>query len=141
MTRARARRAFPHSTRRSHRNVDSFCLTPNGIRVAYPSSALLGKLSPKVRKHVRGKVILALTANRHYSLKRVKPGTRLATVARRLRTGKGLRLGGSTWYLVAAGRSRGVLEVRHGKIQEIGIAERSLTPGRAAARRLFTSAA
>jgi hypothetical protein len=27
--------------------MDFFCLTPNGIRVAYPSPGMLRKLSPK----------------------------------------------------------------------------------------------
>ncbi len=139
MTRARARRAFAHSTTRGHRNMDFFCLTPNGIRVAYPSSGMLGKLSPKLRRQVRGRVILALTANRHYSLNGVKPQTKLAKVKGRLRPGRGFHVGANTWYLVAAGRSIGVLKVRHGEIQEIGIADRSLTVSRAAARRLLTS--
>ena len=43
--------------------MDFFCLTPNGIRVAYPSPGMLRKLSPKARKQVRGRVILVLTAN------------------------------------------------------------------------------
>ena len=60
--------------------MDFFCLTPNGIRVAYPSPGMLRKLSPKA-----------------------------------------------------------VLKVRHGQIREIGIADRSLTRSRAAARRLLTS--
>ena len=87
MTRARARRAFSHGTTRGHHNMDFFCLTPNGIRVAYPSRGVLSRLSPKARKRVRV----------------------------------------------------GVLKVRHGQIQEIGIADRSLTGSRAAARRLLTS--
>jgi hypothetical protein len=119
--------------------MDFFCLTPNGIRVAYPSSGVLGKLAPKLRKQVRGRVILALTANRHYALKGVKPQTKLAKVRRRLRPGRGFRVGANTWYLVAARRSIGVLKVCHGQIQEIGIANRSLIASRAAARRLLTS--
>ena len=139
MTRAQARRAFSHSTTRGHRNMDFFCLTPNGIRVAYPSPGMLSKLSPKARKQVRGRVVLALTSNRHYSLKGVKPQTKLAKVRGRLRPGRGLHVGANTWYLVAGGRSIGVLKVRHGQIQEIGIADGSLTGSRAAARRLLTS--
>lgn len=42
----------------------------------------------------------------------------------RLRPGRGFHVGANTWYLVAAGRSIGVLKVRHGQIQEIGIADR-----------------
>jgi hypothetical protein len=33
------------------------------------------------------------------------------------------RVGLNTWYLVPDGRVRGVLKVRHGVIQEIGIAD------------------
>ena len=139
MTRPQARGAFSRSSGRGHRNMDFFCLSPNGVRVAYPSSALLKALPRKLAKQVRGRVILALTANRHYSLRGVKPQTRLAKVARRLHTGRGYRVGANTWYLIAAGRSRGVLKVRHGVIQEVGITYRSLTARRAAARRLLTS--
>ena len=71
---------------------------------------MLRKLSPKARKQVRGRVILALTANRHYSLKGVKPQTKLTKVRGRLRPGRGFHVGANTWYLVAAGRSIGVLD-------------------------------
>ncbi len=39
-------------------------------------------------------------------------------------------IGANTWYLLAVGRGRGVLKVRHGGVQEIGIANAGLTPTR-----------
>jgi hypothetical protein len=73
----------------------------------------------------------------------VRPGARLAKVARRLGVGLGLgrgfHIGLNTWYLTPAGASRGVVEVRHGMIEAIGIADKSLTANRSAARRLLSS--
>ncbi len=139
MTRARARRAFVHSSRHGRRNMDFFCLTPTGIRVAYPSQALLRTLPGRVRRRVSGRVVLALTDNSYYALKGVRPGTRLAALARRLRVGRGFRVGLNTWYTAPAGSSRGLLKVRHGVILEVGILDRSLTPNRRAEHRLLIS--
>jgi hypothetical protein len=137
MTRAQARRAFTHSSRRNRRYMDFFCLTPNGIRVAYPSPALLRSLPRAARRRVGGRVVLALTANRHYALSGVHPGARLRGVARRFHVGRGMRIGRNTWYLFADGPIRGVFKVRHGVIEEVGIADRRLTASRATARRLM----
>ncbi len=71
--------------------------------------------------------MIVLTANRHYALWGVKPGTRLAKVRRRLHVSGGYKIGLNTWYLVSNGSSRGVLEVRHGVILEVGIADKQLT--------------
>jgi hypothetical protein len=139
MTRARARRAFSHYSTRGRRNMDFFCLTPIGIRVAYASPALLGRLSPSARRRIRGRVVLALTANPYFALRGVQPRARLAHVARRLRVGRGFRIGLNTWYVAPAGSSRGVLKVRHGVIEEVGIADRALTATRGAARRLLSN--
>ena len=119
--------------------MDFFCLTPIGIRVAYPSRGLLSQLSPAARRRVQGRAELALTANQHYALSGVRPGTRLADVARRLRVGRGFHIGLNTWYLTPGGASRGLLKVRHGVIEEIGIADPALTSSRAAAGLLLHS--
>ncbi len=117
--------------------MDFFCLRPNGIRVAYPSRSVLRHLRPRVRRSVRGRVVLALTANPDYALLGVRPGDALGPVAGRLHTQAGFQLGRNRWYVLPAGASRGVLKVRRGVIQEIGIANRSLTAGAGAARRLL----
>jgi hypothetical protein len=84
-------------------------------------------------------VVLALTANRFYALRGVRPGTRLATVARHLRVGRSFHVGRNTWYLTAGRRIRGVLKVRHGVIEEIGVAWTRLTRTRAQGRRFLRS--
>ena len=137
MTRARARRAFTRSARRGRPNMDFFCLTPNGIRVAYPSRAVLRPLPARAQRRLRGRVVLALTAAPTYALRGVRAGTRFSTVSARLGAGRGVRIGRNTWYLISAGPSRGVLKVSRGVIAEIGIADRSLTSTRASARRLL----
>ena len=78
---------------------------------------------------MNGRVVILLTANRHYALRGVKPGTRLARVRRRLHVSRGYKLGLNTWYLVSGESSRGVLKVRRGVILEIGIANKQLAGG------------
>ena len=47
MTRGQTRRLFPSYSTRHRRYMDFFCPTVNGIRVGYPSPALLRTLSPR----------------------------------------------------------------------------------------------
>jgi hypothetical protein len=82
-------------------------------------------------------VVLLLTANPSYALGGISPGVSLTAVAPRLHIGGGFKIGRNTWYLIPNGSSRGVLRVRGGIIQEIGIANRRLTLGRAATHRFF----
>ncbi len=140
MTRAQARHQIGRYSTRARRYMDFFCLGHGpGIRAGYPSPTLLRTLPNAQRRHVRGRVILTLTANRYYALRRVRPGTRLATVARRLAVGRGFHIGLNWWYLVPNAASRGVLKVRHGIIQEIGIADARLTRTRSAQQRFLAS--
>jgi hypothetical protein len=48
-------------------------------------------------------------------------------------------VGFNTWYLVAGTRSHGLLKVRHGLIEEVGITNKRLTASRRATRRFLTS--
>jgi hypothetical protein len=138
--RASARAAFAHFTLWGHSTFDFYCLAGGpGLRIAYPSPKLLHGLPARERRRVSGRAILLLTANRHYALDGVHPGVRLATVARRLHVSRGFRVGLNTWYLVPGRRARGVLKVRHGVIEEIGLADQRLTSGRSGARRFLTS--
>ena len=69
----------------------------------------------------------------------MRPGALLKKVARRLRVGKGFHVGLNWWYLAPNGSSRGVLKVRHGVIEEIGIANPRLTGTRRAALKFLNS--
>ena len=132
MTRTQARRALPHSATRATRTIDVFCLAGSGIRVGYASQRLLKTLPRSRRRQLHRQIVLALTANRYYKLRGIKPGTRLASVAKRVHTSTGIRIGLNTWYLVPDGSGRGILKVRGGTIDEIGIANRLLTRDRTA---------
>ncbi|HEY3727860.1 MAG TPA: CocE/NonD family hydrolase [Solirubrobacteraceae bacterium] len=139
MTAKRARAAFVKSSTRGHRYMDFFCLSPNGIRVGFPSPGLLRTIPRRQRGGSRGKVVLALTANRHYALHGVKPGTRLSKVARRLHVSQPFHVGRNSWYLTPGKSTRGVLKVRHGVVQEVGVAQQRMARTRAQGRRFFRS--
>ena len=139
MTRARARRLFVRFSTRGERYMDFFCPAHHGIRVGYPSPELLRSLSPAERPRVRGRAVLALTASPHFALRGVRPGARLNAVARQLRIGNGFHIGLNWWYLVPNGSSRGVLKVRHGIIEEVGIADKQLLTNRQADWRFLRS--
>ena len=127
MTSQQARRAYKGSFDRRSANQDDFCLTPAGIAVYYASTTLLNTLPPLERDQVKGRVIVALTANSHYVLNGVRPGATITMARQALRTRGPLHIGGSDWYLAPNGRSTAVLEVRGGIVEQIGIADKGLT--------------
>jgi hypothetical protein len=57
----------------------------------------------------------------------VQPGAVLEAASRRLHVGKVLPIGLNDWYLAPAGSVTAVLKVRHGVVEEVGIADRALT--------------
>jgi dienelactone hydrolase len=138
-TRAGTRRRFDRVSSRGRRYMDFFCPAHHGIRVGYASPALTRGLARSERRRVQARVVLVLTANRHYALRGVRSGTRLVRVARRLRVGRQFHIGLNRWYLAPNGSSRGVLKVRDGVIQEIGIADERLTRTRSASREFLAS--
>jgi hypothetical protein len=128
MTRAQARHAYSKS-----------CPPPAGVRVGYASGALLRTLPVRERMPLRGRVIWASTSNPIFSLRGVRAGDTMAAAAKRLRLSSPFRIRLNAWYLTANGDSTGVLEVRHGTVEEIGIATKRLTEGHRAALRLLKS--
>jgi isoquinoline 1-oxidoreductase subunit alpha len=125
MTRAQARRAYAASTNRRHDHQDYFCLTPAGVRVGYPSPALLRTLPAGERKRFERRVVWASTANPFYDLHSVRPGQTLAHAR------KHLKLEGpfhNDWYLAPnSASSTAMLKIRHDIVKEIAIAEKTLT--------------
>jgi hypothetical protein len=138
-TRTRARRTL-RRLRTTHYGFDDFCLRNGyGIRVGYPSRQLLSHVSRKLRRRVSGRVVLALTANRRYSLRGVRRGTRVRAAAGRLHAHRSFKVGVNRWYLVSARGVTDVLKVRGGVVQEIGIADRRLTASPRGDKRFLTS--
>jgi hypothetical protein len=104
--------------------MDFFCFTRSpGIRVGY----------------LRDRTVLALTANRHYRAGGVRAGDSLASADRRLSVWAYFRIGRNVWYLARHGAISYVLKVRHGQVQEIGIASIAPESDEAAALHLMES--
>lgn len=136
---ARRARATLDRVRVTHNGFDDFCLRGGRIRAGYPTGALLRSLSRRLRRQSRGRVAIALTANRFYALNGVRHGARLGAVAHRLRVGRPFHIGLNFWYIVPRHRAYGVLKVRRGHVQEVGLIVKRLAAGRAAQRRLLRS--
>jgi hypothetical protein len=130
--RALVRHDLGRFSTRGRRSFDYFCFRGGGIRVGYPSARLLRSMRRSERRRYGGRAVIALTANRTYALDGVRAGSALAGIARRLHVGRGYRIGQNTWYVVRRRGANGVLKVRHGVIEEIGITVSSLTTGRRA---------
>ena len=130
LVRARARKLFGHLVLREGRYLDFFCSGAQGIRAGYPSPRLLRTLSASAQRRIRGKVALILTDSRRFRLRGVRPGARLSAVAKRVHLIGPITVGANQWYLLNSGSGRGVLQVRHGVVLEIGIAVAALTRSR-----------
>jgi hypothetical protein len=138
-TRTQAQKAYKHSSSRGRRYQEFFCLTPIGIRVGYASPKALAILPAGQRSKLRGHVIWISTASAYYAIDGVRPGATIATAAKKLKLGAPFRIGSNDWYLAPAGSVTAILKVRHNLVQEIGIANKQLTHGRAAQRTFLTS--
>ena len=139
-TRTHARLTNPRFAQ-TRNGFDNFCLRHGwGIRVGYPSAALLRTLPATTRSKVRSRIIVALTANRYYALDGIRPTTRASVAIRRLHAQRPpFHVGHNYWYVVRGRAVDGVLKVHSGRVQEIGIVTRSVSRTRAAQRRLFHS--
>ncbi|HEY5318467.1 MAG TPA: lipase family protein, partial [Solirubrobacteraceae bacterium] len=139
MTRAQARKAYTRSSNHHARYQDFFCLTPIGVRVGYASPKLLRTIPRRRRKALQGRVLWVSTANTYYTLRGVSPQATIAAARKHLKLGKPFHIGANDWYLAPNGTSTGVLKVRHGIVEEIGIAERQITRSRRADRAFLSS--
>jgi hypothetical protein len=139
MTRARARRAYTHSSDRGKRYEDFFCLTPIGVRVGYGSPTLLKTLRAGERKRFKGRVVWASTSNPFYAIRGLRPGATLAVARKHLKLTGPFHVGLNFWYLGTHGRSTAVLKVRRRIVEEIGIADKSLTKSHKAQRKFLRS--
>ena len=142
-TRKHARHTLPLA-RVQRYGFDDFCLRGGwGIRAGYPSSKLMRSLHRSLRRKVAGRVILALSANPFYALNGVHPGEALVAAARPLHIGRASRsrfvVGLNAWWVVPGRLADGVLKVRHGVIQEVGIADKRLLSTRKARLLFFKS--
>ena len=83
---------------------------------------------------MRGRVVWISTANGYYAVGGVRPGTTAAAAGRLLRLEPPFHVGLNDWYLAPDGAATAMFKVRRGIVQEIGIADKRLTRGRALQR-------
>jgi hypothetical protein len=138
-TRRQVRAAYRHSSSRAARDEDFFCLTPIGVTVGYGAPALLPGLAPRARRRLAGRATWASTSSAYYSARGIRVGATANTAITALHTGSALPIGSADWYLAPDGASTVVLEVSHGIVDEIGIADEELTRSRAAERALLVN--
>ena len=129
LTRRQAHRLGRH--RRAGRGYERYCLTGGKIRVAYPISSLARHLDARTRRDDAGRVIFALTANRHYQIHGVRVRMTVSAAQARMHLGRGVVIGLNTWYIINDRKANWVLKAQHGIVREIGITQRSLTHTRA----------
>jgi len=84
-------------------------------------------------------VIWASSSNPHYDIDGIRAGATLKAAQARLPHGHLLTVGRNDWYLAPAGSVTGVLKVRKGIVQEVGIGTRQLTRTLAQQRIFMTS--
>ncbi len=139
MTHAQVHRRYRFSSDRGKRFEDFFCVAPVGVRVGYASPRLLRGLSRSLRVRYRGRVVWISTSDRIYSARGVRPGARLSRARRQLHLGPGIHVGLNWWYFGPASDARVLVKVRHGVVEELGIAVGALTTTRAEQRRFVHS--
>ena len=139
MTRARARHAYTKSSNRGKRYEDFFCLTPIGIRVGYGSPALLTAFPKKKRGAYEGRVAWASTSSAYYAVHGIRVGATIAAAGKILKITGPFKIGLNAWYVAPNGASTAVFKVRRALIQEIGIADKSLTSSTKADKRFLRS--
>jgi metallophosphoesterase (TIGR03767 family) len=103
------RRAFTKYARKgTSSSVDRYCLAGGGnLRVGYS----------------RNRAVVALTSGRANRLSGLKIGSRTRTVTKKLRRERRYRVGSTTVYAARASRARVLVQVKKGKVVQMGLAD------------------
>ena len=133
------RRAFPRaSLSRPRSTIDRFCLVGRrAIRVGYPSRRFRSRMSRHDRRRTRGRALLALSSHPAHAVRRVRAGTAVRTMRRRLRGERRFRVGRNNWYLARGKSARVVFRVGGSRVREVGLADLRLTSTAGKARRFL----
>lgn len=123
------RKSYPKASLKARsKAIDRFCLVGGtNARAGYPTTGLLKGLKSKQRRRVSGRTVLAVTSAKTTKVTGVKVGSRGKTVTKRLRREKRYKLGTSTFYLARASKARILVQLRKGKVVQLGLADKALT--------------
>jgi hypothetical protein len=131
MTRTQARFVYRRHSTRGFQYKDFFCLTPEGVRAGYATPKLLRTLPKSERKRYTSRVVWASTSDPYYELDGVRAGESIVTASKLLHTEAPFHIGKNNWYLARKAGYTAVLKVRGIVVEELGIADNSLTETRA----------
>jgi hypothetical protein len=127
MTRSQARRAYRTSSNRGKKYEDFFCLIPIGVRVGYASPKLLALASKSERGKLKNRVVWISTANPIFAIDGIRAGATLSATKAVIAKGSVFTVGRNSWYLAKVKQVTAIFKVRHGLVEEIGIADLRLT--------------
>jgi hypothetical protein len=116
------RKAYARSKDARSADTDTFCLTPYGVTVGYPTAALLKTLSHSASNSLKRTVVWITTGNPRYSINGVRAGVPLSVAIKRLALGRPLKAGKHSWFVAPGGGTEYLVRAPGGVVQEIGIA-------------------
>lgn len=140
-TRATARKAYPKASLKAKTAaIDRFCLVGGtNALVGYPTTGLLQSLKAKERRRVAGRTVLAVTSAKTTKVQTIKVGSTSRTVTRRLRGEKRYKVGASTFYLAKGSAARILVQLRRGKVVQLGLADLKLTANAKSTRKFLNA--
>jgi hypothetical protein len=107
------------------------------MRVGYPTKRFNGKVSRKTRKRYARRAIFIVSNSKRFRVKRLRAGSSVKTLRKRLKGERSFKVGKIRWYTVAGKRSRLLFSTRKGKVREVGLASKTLTSTRRGTVRLL----
>ena len=118
--------------------LDRYCVRGGGVmRVGYPTKRFNRKISRRTRKRYRSRAIFIATNSKRFRLRKLRAGSRVKTLRRRLKGERSFKIGKIRWYTVAGKRSRLIFSTRKGRIRGVGLASKRLTSTRRGTVRLL----
>ena len=122
-------RATLFGTRFSDRKgIDRYCVAGGGtMRAGYPTARLASKLKRKTRRRIKSKAVLLLSTSKKFRIRKIRRGSKVTTLLRRLRGERGVTIGRNRWFYARGKSSMLLFRTRKGKVLEVGIASKTLT--------------
>jgi len=137
-TQKRQRRILGGKRLKSRRGIDRYCVRGGGgMRVGYPTRRLATKISNRLRNRVRRRAILAISSSRRFRVSKVRVGTQVGVLRKRVRGETRYRVGRNVWFTARGKRSRLLFSTRGGRVRQLGLGDKALTSTRLATFRFL----
>lgn len=132
-TRKRQRKLLDGTRFSDRKGIDRYCVSGGGtLRAGYPTTRLASKLTRKTRRKISKKAIILLSTNKKFKIGKVRVGTKVKTLRKRLKGERSVKIGKNRWYYAKGSKSRLLFRTRKGKVIELGLGNKMLTANRPA---------